>query len=95
MIIIIIIIIIITITIIVIIIIIIITAVEKCGENGVEAYMIAIVSKPPDTKSTSYKSRQVTAGNRGHPSYVTVPSLLALAWNILTNSVSLSLNPLR
>ena len=54
MIIIIIIIIIITITIIVIIIIIIITAVEKCGENGVEAYMIAIVSKPPDTKSPSY-----------------------------------------
>ena len=45
---------IITITIIVIIIIIIITAVEKCGENGVEAYMIAIVSKPPDTQSPSY-----------------------------------------
>ena len=47
---------IITITIIVIIIIIIITAVEKCGENGVEAYMIAIVSKPPDTQSPSYKN---------------------------------------
>ena len=46
---------IITITIIVIIIIIIIiTAVEKCGENSVEAYMIAIVSKPPDTQSPSY-----------------------------------------
>ena len=58
----------ITITIIVIIIIIIIiTAVEKCGENSVEAYMIAIVSKPPDTQSPSYKSRQVTAGNRRPP----------------------------
>ena len=45
---------IITITIIVIIIIIIITSVEKCGENSVEAYMIEIVSKPPDTQSTSY-----------------------------------------
>ena len=58
---------IITITIIVIIIIIIITAVEKCGENGVEVYMIAIVTKPPDTQSPSYKSRQVTAGDRRPP----------------------------
>ena len=44
----------ITIIVIIIIIIIIITAVEKCGENSVEAYMIAIVSKPPDTQSPSY-----------------------------------------
>ena len=81
MIIIIMIIIIITIIVIIIIIIIIIIAVEKCGKNGVEAYMIAIVSKPPDIhKAPCTRADKSPPATGGHPSDVTVPSLLALAW---------------
>ena len=77
---------------IVIIIIIIIIAVEKCGENGVKPYTIAVVTKPPDTQTAPR-----TRADKSPPATGTLQYLHCKHWpgNILPNSVTLSIKPLR